>query len=154
MIQFRNATEEDFQLLANVYREDISPSIEHAEQFANDLLNKMKTILAFSGEHLLGSLSWDVRGGVEDGVTEITGRGIRPVLRRKGIATKLITSSMHEMTSFFQERSSRLRVIYLFMESNNIPARNLYKSMDFEEVIEINNFYPENNATIWIKRME
>ena len=149
----RNATDNDFQLLVDMFLEDIAPLKEEAIQFANDLLNRMRTILVFSDKQLAGSFSWEVRGGLEDGVVEIVGLGIRPRFRRKGLGKRMIEKAIDEIDSFFDSTNHQLRILYLFMESDNDPAKNLYLSLGFKEVVEISRFYPEHNASIWIKRI-
>ncbi|MFW9938764.1 MAG: hypothetical protein ACFFD5_14040, partial [Candidatus Thorarchaeota archaeon] len=64
----RNVCEDDMELLINMYLNDVENHTERAIQFARDLIYRFKTIVCIGGEKILGCITWDTRGGLNDGV--------------------------------------------------------------------------------------
>lgn len=147
----RYASEEDFELLMNMYLAEIENDHQRAEQFAKDLIYKLNTLLCLADEKLIGTVSWDRRGGLNDGVIELVGLGVNSSFRRQGIAKLLIISLIDETKKYFSTEGYKLRVIYLFMEKKNQIGRLFYENVGFREVSNIPEFYPSDNAVIWIK---
>ena len=151
MPEIRKAIQTDRNLLEKMYLEDIENHQERAKAFADDLILKFKTILGFVDSELAGSLSWDTRGGLDDGVVEITGLGVNLAFRRKGVASALMKALIKDAASFYEENGYNLRVLYLFMEHGNDDGRSFYKSLGFEEVAKLPSFYPRDNGVIWLR---
>ncbi len=151
MVYIRRAEDSDFDLLVELYINEVEPNSYDAKKFANDLLNKMKTILAFIDQKICGTISWDVRGGLNDGVGEITALGVNKAHRRQGIARLLIDEVIKDANHVFGTNNGKLRVLYLFMEGSNEPARFFYNSLGFNEVASIPSFYPNDSASIFIR---
>ena len=118
MPTIRTATNNDFDILREMYLSEVEPHNERAKAFANDLLSLMNTILCFDDERLCGTVSWAIRGGMDDGVIEIIGLGVNEHHRRKGIATKLIHEALEEAKRRFESSKYTLRRVFLFMEDN------------------------------------
>ena len=115
MPTIRTATNNDFDILREMYLSEVEPHNERAKAFANDLLSLMNTILCFDDECLCGTVSWAIRGGMDDGVIEIIGLGVNEHHRRKGIATKLIHEALEEAKRRFESSKYTLRRVFLFM---------------------------------------
>ncbi|MFX0042751.1 MAG: GNAT family N-acetyltransferase [Candidatus Hodarchaeota archaeon] len=147
----RYASEEDFELLISMYLTEVENHNSHAEQFAKDLLYKLNTLLCITNDKVIGTVSWDRRGGLNDGVVELIGLGVNSSFRRQGIAKLLIISLIDEAKKFFSADGYKLRVIFFFMEKENNVGRLFYKNVGFREVSTIPEFYPDDDATIWIK---
>ena len=147
----RYASEKDIELLMNMYLTEVENHHQRAEQFAKDLVYKSKTLLCITDEKIIGTVLWDRRGGLNDGVVELVGLGVNSSFRRQGIAKLLIISLIDEAKKFFSADGYKLRVIYLFMERENKIGRLFYKNVGFREVSTIPAFYPDDDATIWIK---
>jgi ribosomal protein S18 acetylase RimI-like enzyme len=151
MPHIRKATESDYDTLVNLYLKEIEPNKDNAEVFASDLLTRMRTILTLEERELCGTASWEVRGGLDDGVAEIVAIGVNEAFRRQGIARSLIEGVISDATQTFEESKSRLRILYLFMEKGNESGRQLYESLSFKETAVIPDFYPHDNASILIR---
>ncbi len=136
-----------------MFIEDIDTNNELAEAFANDLIEEMITLLCFENEQLCGTVSWEIRGGIDDGVVEIIGLGVREPYKRRGVATRLVESAVKDASEAFMERGYELRRAFLFMESNNEIARKFYTKIGFEEVASIPDFYPSHGASIFLKKL-
>ncbi|MFX1356356.1 MAG: GNAT family N-acetyltransferase [Promethearchaeota archaeon] len=147
----RNVCEEDMELLINMYLNDVENHTERAIQFARDLIYRFKTIVCIGGEKILGCITWDTRGGLNDGVGEIVALGITPKFQRQGIARELLLTLINQAKIYFSEAGYKLRVLYLFMERNNKIAHKFYEFMGFREISEIPAFYPHDDAIFWIK---
>lgn len=147
----RNVSEEDMELLIQMYLNDVENHQKRAVKFAKDLIYRFKTIICISDERILGSISWDTRGGLNDGVAEIVALGITPTFQREGIARELLLTLINQAKSYFSEEGYKFRVLFLFMERTNKTARKFYEFMGFREISEIPAFYPHDDATIWIK---
>lgn len=147
----RNATEDDIELIIKMYLADVENHHERASQFAKDLIYRFKTIICLAGDKIIGSIIWDTRGGLNDGVVELVGLGVTPVFQRQGIARELLLCLIRSAKEHFSKARYKLRVIYLFMERNNEIGRKLYKYMGFREISEIPAFYPHDDAVFWIK---
>lgn len=147
----RFANEDDIMLLKEMYLNDVENHEQRAIEFANDLIFKLKTIICVADLKIIGSVSWDTRGGLNDGVIELIGLGITQNSRRQGIAKELVLTLISETKKLFKSKGYKLRVIYFFMERSNNTARRFYKNMGFREVSIIPAFYPNDDAVIWIK---
>ena len=147
----RNVSELDMELLIKMYLKDVENHQKRAVKFAKDLIYRFKTIICISVERILGSITWDTRGGLNDGVAEIMALGITPKFQSQGIARELLLTLINQAKSYFSEAGYKLRVLFLFMERINEGARKFYEFMGFREISEIPAFYPHDDATIWIK---
>lgn len=153
MFEIRVATDADFNLLRNMYLEEVEDHAERATTFAEDLIHHFKTMLALQDENLVGSLSWDTRGGYDDGVIELVSIGINENFKRQGIATKLVKSFIAEATEFYSSRGYCLRVIILFMERQNEVARKFYANLGFIEEAVLSKLYPHDDGVIWTRHI-
>lgn len=147
----RNVSEEDMELLIKMYLNDVENHQIRAVQFAKDLIYRFKTIICISGEEILGCITWDTRGGLNDGIAEIVALGITPESQRQGIARELLLTLINQAKNYYSEAGYKFRVLFLFMERTNKAARKFYEFMGFREISAIPSFYPHDDATIWIK---
>jgi len=147
----RNVSEQDMELITKMYLNDVENHKERAIQFAKDLIYRYKTIICISDATILGSITWDTRGGLNDGVAEIVALGITPKFQRQGIARELLLTLINQAKNYFSEVGYKFRVLFLFMERTNKAARKFYEFMGFREISEIPAFYPHDDARIWIK---
>lgn len=147
----RYASENDFNLIKEMYLHNVEDHEQRAKQFAKDLIFRLKTIICVTDGKLLGTVSWATRGGVEDGVIELIGLGVIQEYRKQGIAKELVLTLINEAKDFFKRVGYKLRVIYFFMERQNKVGRAFYKRMGFREVSIIPAFYPHDDAVLWIK---
>ncbi|MFW9907210.1 MAG: GNAT family N-acetyltransferase [Candidatus Thorarchaeota archaeon] len=147
---FRKATEDDIILIEEMFLSEVEPNKEHAEQFAYDLVKHLNTILCLEDQKICGTISWDRRGGWDDGVVEIIGLGVNEEYRRRGFASVLVKDAIAHAKSVFAEKGEILRRVFLFMESENKTARQFYESIGFEEKASIANFYPHADASIFL----
>jgi ribosomal protein S18 acetylase RimI-like enzyme len=153
MIEIRQATERDRSLLQNFYIEEIENHPERALAFAEALIVKFKTLLAFENSTVCGSLSWDPRGGYEDGVIELASIGVNEIFRKQGIASRLVEQMIMDATAFYVSQGYHLRSIILFMEGKNDGARKFYSAIGFKEVARIPKLYPHDDAAIWVRHL-
>ena len=123
MFEIRQATESDKALLKDMYLQEVEDHTDRAETFAEDLIHHFKTMLALDNAELCGTLTWDTRGGYDDGVVEIIGLGVNQEFQRKGIASKLVNYFIEEASNFYSSRGYTLRVIILFMEQPPLDSK-------------------------------
>ena len=154
MYQFRSATKDDYELLVNSYLDHIERDDENAALFAKDLVERNRTIICLQEGIVSGSISWERRGGMEDGVAELTSLGVGKKYQRGGIARILVNKLIDEVTEFYENAGHKLRIIYLFMEKDNGVARAFYKHMKFKEVATIPRLYPHDDASIWVHEFQ
>ena len=147
----RNATEKDMDIVVKMYLEEVENHQRRAQQFAKDLIYRFKTIICVSNKNILGTITWDTRGGLDDGVIELVGLGTSSNFKRQGIARDLVLSLINEVKKYFSKAGYKLRVIYLFMEKSNNMGELFYNHMGFRKVSDIPSFYPNNDAVMWIK---
>jgi len=147
----RKISEKDFNLLREIYLQDVEDHVQRAKTFAEDLIYLFKTIVCETNGKIIGTISWDTRGGLNDGVIELIGLGVSQDYRRQGIAEELVLTLINEAKDFFKVEGYKLRVIYFFMENQNKGGRAFYKHMGFREVSIIPAFYPHDDAVFWIK---
>ena len=133
MLEIRNATQEDVPLLKQMYLNEVEEHDERAQTFADELVKDYRTILAIKDNNLCGTVSWDVRGGLDDGVVELVSIGVNSAYQRQNVATRLVESMIREATEHYSEKGYELRVVLLFMEKQNEVDRKFYTSMEFEE---------------------
>ena len=153
MIEIRTATPSDLPLLENMYRKEIEDHLERARRFAEDLVLRYKTLLAIDDNAVCGTVTWEPRGGLDDGVVEMIGLGVTEGFKRQGIATRLVDAMIGEATQFFSTKDYSLRVILLFMERANETARKFYSTNKFKEVSTIPSLYPQDDASIWTRHL-
>ena len=153
MFEIRNVSEADRVLLEIMYLEEIEEHVDRASEFAEDLIDRFKTILALQDGQLCGTLSWDVRGGFDDGVVELIGLGVNEKFQRQGVAKKLVNYFIQETTKFYSEKGYSLRVVLLFMEGENEVARKFYSNLGFTEDARIPKLYPHDDGVIWTKHI-
>jgi len=144
----RKATSSDKKLLVRLFISEVEDNRTLAEAFAADLL-RFQTILSLDDGNVIGTVSWDARGGLDDGVAELIGLGVNPDYRRKGVARELVQTLIHDVSKYYSEQDYKLRVIYLFMEKGNEVGRAFYESVGFKEVADVPNLYPHDDAAIW-----
>ena len=149
MIDIRTATSADIPLLESMYRKEIEDHIERAQRFAEDLVLKYKTLLAIKDNVVCGTVVWEPRGGLDDGVVEMIGLGVNEGFKRQGVATRLVDTMIEEASQFFSVKGYSLRVVLLFMEKTNETARKFYSANRFKEVAAIPSLYPSGDASIW-----
>ena len=154
MFEIKTATNADRALLENMYLEEVEPHAERAAQFADDFIERFKTMLALQDGQLCGTLSWDVRGGFDDGVVELIGLGVNEKFQRQGVAKRLVNHFIQETSKFYSEKGYSLRVVLLFMEGENEVARKFYSNLGFSEVARISKLYPHDDGVIWTKHIE
>ena len=147
----RFANENDINLLKELYIDDVENHEQRAIKFAKDLIFKLNTIICVDNLKVIGTISWDTRGGLNDGVIELIGLGVTQNYRRQGIARELVLTLISEVKKFFKLEGYKLRVIYFFMERQNNEGRTFYTNMGFREVSIIPAFYPNDDAIMWIK---
>ncbi len=153
MIEIKRAKGTDKNLLEDMYLQEVENHSERARKFAEDLIDHFETMLALQNNQLCGTLTWDTKGGHDDGVVEIIGLGINEKFKRQGIATKLVNYFIQEVSKFYSEKGYSLRVNLLFMESTNEVARKFYSHLGFDEVARIPNLYPGDDGVIWTKHI-
>lgn len=153
MREIRSAREADRETLVGLFLTEVDHNQLEANRFASDLLDHLRTILCFIDGQLAGTVSWDVRGGLDDGVVELIGLGVSQQFRRSGVARDLVTTLLKKASTFYSEEGEKLRVVYLFMEKSNEEARHFYNAIGFEEVAQIPSLYPHDDATIWTKHL-
>jgi len=153
MFEVKEASGEDKSLLENMYLEEVENHAGRAETFAEDLINHFKTMLALEDGELCGTLTWDTRGGYEDGVVELIGLGVNKKFQRQGVAKRLVNNFIQEASNFYSNLGYSLRVILLFMEGENEVARKFYSALEFKEVARIPNLYPHDDGVIWTRHI-
>jgi ribosomal protein S18 acetylase RimI-like enzyme len=153
MIDIRTAASTDIPLLENMYRKEIEDHAERAQRFAEDLVLRYKTLLAIQDNAVCGTVTWESRGGLDDGVAEMIGLGVNEGFKRQGIASKLVDAMVGEISQYFSSRGYSLRVILLFMEKTNETARKFYSASRFKEVATIPSLYPQDDASIWTRHL-
>jgi ribosomal protein S18 acetylase RimI-like enzyme len=153
MISIRTATSSDIVLLENLYREEIEDNKRRAEKFAHDLVLRYKTLLAVKDNQVRGTITWEPRGGLDDGVAELVGLGVNEKYRRQGIATRLVNTMVEKSTNFYTNEGYSLRAIILFMERSNETARKFYSANEFKEVAVVPSLYPHDDASIWLRHL-
>jgi ribosomal protein S18 acetylase RimI-like enzyme len=153
MTEFRFTTSDDVLIFEQMYQEEIENHPERARKFAEDLVLKYKTILAFKDNELCGTVSWDPRSGLDDGVVEMIGLGVKEHFKRQGIATNLVNLMIEKASKFYSEQGYNLRVILLFMERGNEIARKFYSANRFKETSVIPSLYPHGDASIWTRHL-
>jgi ribosomal protein S18 acetylase RimI-like enzyme len=153
MIDIRTATSADISLLENMYRKEIEDHVERSQKFAEDLVLRYKTLLAIKDEVVCGTVTWEVRGGLDDGVVEMIGLGVNEAFKRQGIATRLVDAMIQDAKQFYSSYGYSLRVVLLFMEHSNETARKFYSVNKFKEVASIPSLYPQGDASIWIRHL-
>ncbi|MFQ5832350.1 MAG: GNAT family N-acetyltransferase [Candidatus Thorarchaeota archaeon] len=144
----RGAVDSDRELLVKLFVSEVEDDAKLAEQFADDLL-RFRTILCLENQEVIGTVSWDIRGNLDDGVVELIGLGVNPKFRRQGIARKLVETLIQDVSEYYSKSKHHLRVIYLFMEKQNDLGRSFYNTMGFKEVAEVPLLYPHDDASIW-----
>jgi len=149
----RNATEKDMDILVMMYLDEVEDHQQRAQQFAKDLIYRFKTIICVSDKNILGTITWDTRGGLDDGVIELVGLGTSPDFKRQGIARELVLSLIKKAKKYFSNAGYKLRVIYLFMEKSNNIGELFYNHMEFRKVSEIPSLYPKEDGVIWVKHL-
>jgi ribosomal protein S18 acetylase RimI-like enzyme len=153
MFEVKKATDADRVLLQNMYLEEIEDHADRAGKFAEDLIDHFKTMLALQDGQLCGTLTWDRRGGFDDGVAEIIGLGVNEKFQRQGVAKKLVNHFIQETSRFYSDQGYSLRVILLFMEGANDVARKFYSNLGFTEDARIPKLYPHDDGIIWTKHI-
>ncbi|MFW9800694.1 MAG: GNAT family N-acetyltransferase [Candidatus Thorarchaeota archaeon] len=144
----RGAAESDRESLVRLFVSEVEDNAELAEEFADDLL-RFRTILCLENQEVIGTVSWDIRGGLDDGIVELIGLGVHPKFRRQGIARNLVETLIQDASDHYSKNKHDLRVIYLFMEKENDLGRSFYRTMGFKEVAEVPSLYPHDDASIW-----
>jgi ribosomal protein S18 acetylase RimI-like enzyme len=149
VFEIRDAVESDRTALVQMYLQDVENEDKKARAFAEALLNGLNTLVCIQETRVLGSLSWDIRGGVEDGVIELVSMGVTEDFRRQGVGRALVQAMKESATECFAAEGQHLRFIYLFMEKENQSARKFYRSVGFREVCTIPTMYPHGDACVW-----
>jgi len=149
----RNATEKDMDIVVKMYLDEVENHQQRAQQFAKDLIYRFKTIICVCDKNILGTITWDTRGGLDDGVIELVGLGTSSTFKRQGIARELVLSLINEANKHFSKAGYKLRVIYLFMEKSNNIGELFYNHMGFRKVSDIPSLYPHDDAVIWVKHL-
>lgn len=149
VFEIREAIKTDRASLVQMYLQDVEKDEKRAGALADDLLNRMNTLVCVQESRVIGSLSWDIRGGVEDGVIELVSMGVTEAQRRRGIGRALVKAMRESAAERFAAEGQRFRFIYLFMEKGNQTARRFYRSMGFREVCTIPSMYPHDDACMW-----
>lgn len=153
MLEIRNSTPEDLEILTKMYMTEVEAHEERANTFANELIHHFKTVLAIKDGTLCGTVSWDIRGGLDDGVVELVSIGVNATYQRQGIATRLVESMINEATHYYSQKGYKLRVILLFMERQNAGARKFYSSIGFKESATLEELYPQDDGSIWTRHL-
>jgi ribosomal protein S18 acetylase RimI-like enzyme len=149
--KIRNATEKDMDIIVKMYLDEVENHQQRAQKFAKDLIYRFKTNICVSDKNVLGTISWDTRGGLDDGIIELVALGTRSEFQRQGVMRELVLSIENEARKYFSKAGYKLRVIYLFMEKNNNIGELFYTHMGFRKVSEIPSFLPKDDAVMWIK---
>ena len=147
----RNATEKDVDIIAKMYLEEVENNQQRAQKFAKDLIYRFKTNICVSDKNVLGTITWDTRGGLDDGIIELVALGTRSEFQRQGVMRELVLSIENEAKKYFSKAGYKLRVIYLFMAKSNDIGKLFYNHMGFRKVSEIPSFLPKDDAVMWIK---
>ena len=153
MFEIKKATDADKALLENMFLEEVEDHKERARTFAEDLINHFKTMLALEDGELCGTLTWDTRGGYDDGVVELIGLGVNKKFQRQGVARRLVSYFIQETSNYYSNQGYSLRVILLFMEGENEVARKFYSNLGFTEAARIPKLYPHDDGIIWTKHI-
>ncbi|RDE13295.1 MAG: hypothetical protein C4K48_08670 [Candidatus Thorarchaeota archaeon] len=153
MLEIRPTAHADIDSLKQMYVSEVEDHAERAEAFAEQLTTKFRTLLALHDGRLCGTLSWDTRGGYDDGVVELVGLGVSSAYQRRGIATKLVERMIVDASQFYSDSGYALRTIILFMERKNERARKFYSQTGFSEVAKIPRLYPHDDAVIWVRHL-
>jgi ribosomal protein S18 acetylase RimI-like enzyme len=93
-----------------------------------------------------GELVWRYASGNNVEITEFGIFDQRD--RRRGLGSRLLEAGLQDMTDFAQQIRRPIRLVYLFCETRNEPARAFYEAKGFQLCVELPDFYKEPGGAV------
>lgn len=99
-----------------------------------------------------GELVWRLAHGRSVEITEFSIFNASD--RRQGLGSKLMSEGFKSMQEFFRDKNYKLKRIYLYCESRNVPARALYEKHGFKAECTLKDYYFYCDAVLYVRSIE
>lgn len=140
-MKIRTANESDRESLQKFFKH-----YENKSLIANRIdcyLKHNTTIIADDCGKIAGVLQWYPKEDPKAGVAEFEEIFVVKEYRGKGIASKLVEFAINSVKSFFVINKVKPRKIFLFVNKDNTPAKNLYEKHGFKFIAEVNDLFAD-----------
>ena len=146
-IRIENVTPDDQKQLEETFQhfKDKTVMRKRAECY----LFHNNTVLAKDGEHIIGKVLWYVKENPHDGLVELEELYVLEEYRRKGVGSELIKFSINAVQKYFKSLGIEPRRIYLFMNENNLGARNLYENFGIKHIANLGHLHSDDENDIF-----
>ena len=92
---------------------------------------------------------WYVKENPHDGLVELEELYVLEEYRRKGVGSELIKFSINAVQKYFKSLGIEPRRIYLFMNENNLGARNLYENFGFKHIANLGHLHSDDENDLF-----
>ena len=139
----RKATAEDAKGIANVLRAsyNISDEQEGLSVFESEAGKGHHYLVAEEDGKIVGIVTWVPHGLPKHMLAELDRIAVLPEFKGKGVDEKLKDAMIEDCRSWFRERGSRLRKLYLLTHEDNARARKFYEKMGFAHETTLKDHY-------------
>lgn len=126
-----------------------------SEQRVECYLKHNSTVVAKDKDKVIGITQWHVKENPCDGLAEVEEVYVANGYRNKGIGKKLVLFALKNATNYFKKNKFKLRRVFVFTSSTNIPARKLYESCGFRFRAAVGDIFKDGaNEVVYVKKVE
>jgi len=147
VIRIENGTPDDQKQLEETFQhfKDKTAMRKRAECY----LFHNNAALAKVGKDIIGKLLWYIKENPNDGLVELEELFVLEEYRGKGVGSMLIKFFINAVQKYFKSLGIEPRRIYLFMNENNLGARNLYENFGFKHIANLGHLHSDDENDLF-----
>jgi len=145
-IIIKKATQIDREQLIKIFEHYRNKDI--IENRVECYLSHNNTVIAKSGNKVIGKIQWLVKEDPNSGVVEFEELFIHEKYRNRGVGYKLVKYCIKEVINFFKTVRIKGRSIYLFANEKNLNARKLFERFGFENITNLGNLFSDDESEL------
>jgi ribosomal protein S18 acetylase RimI-like enzyme len=143
MMKICKATLKDKRKLCFYFRHYRNCS--HIQDRVECYLTHNTTLIAVTGNKIMGVLQWHIKEDPSLGVAEIEEVHVLEEYRSKDVGSSLLRYAIDDVKNSYAKMGIRPRKIFIFVGENNKPAIGLYTKSGFKFIAELNDLFGDHS---------
>tara|TARA_B100000953_G_scaffold254681_1_gene218250 strand:- start:191 stop:670 length:480 start_codon:yes stop_codon:yes gene_type:complete len=129
---------------------NMNDAAEAVHSFESEKNKDYHYIVALENEKIIGLITWLIHGLPKHGLFELDRICLLSESRGKGVGKKLVDALINDARSWFEDRGSRIRKLYLLTHEDNTSAHIFYEKVGFtHETTLTGHYYDDKDERVY-----